>query len=83
VKGREHQLDAIRLALGEVVRRRRLARGLSQEELAHASGLHRTYVSDLERGRKSASVRALTSLGIALKVAPSTLLREAEDIARP
>jgi transcriptional regulator with XRE-family HTH domain len=82
MSGRDERADALQKALGETVRRRRLARSLSQEELAHLSGLHRTYVSDLERGLKSPSIRALAGLGHALKVAPSTLLREAEEMAR-
>lgn len=74
--------DPLQIALGEVVRRRRQVRALSQEELAHLSGLHRTYVSDLERGRKSASLKAIAALAKALKVSPSVLLCEAEEIAR-
>lgn len=82
MKNRDDRADALQVALGEVVRRRRQARNLSQEELAHLSGLHRTYISELERGLKSASLRALVGLGLALKTAPSTLISEAEEIVR-
>jgi transcriptional regulator with XRE-family HTH domain len=77
----DERANALQRALGEVVRRRRQARGLSQEDLAHLSGLHRTYISDLERGLKSASVRALVALSHALDVAPSDLLHEAEEVS--
>lgn len=82
MKGGSAKTEALQIALGETVRRRRTARELSQEELAHLSGLHRTYISDLERGLKSASLKALVGLGIALKTSPSILLREAEDSIR-
>jgi transcriptional regulator with XRE-family HTH domain len=82
MRGRDERANALQIALGEAVRRRRQARDLSQEELAHLSGLHRTYVSDLERGLKAASLRALVGLSHALKVAPSVLISEAEEIAR-
>lgn len=82
MRGSEGRADALQTALGEAVRRRRQIRELSQEELAHLSGLHRTYVSDVERGLKSASIRALVAISGALKVSPSVLLREAEEIAR-
>jgi transcriptional regulator with XRE-family HTH domain len=53
--------------------------GFSQEELAARSGLHRTYISFLERGMKSPTVDVLTRLGNALGIRASQLLAEAED----
>lgn len=73
-------LDGLGTQFGEVIRQRRVARALSQESLAHLCGLHRTYISDLERGRKSASLNAIVALARALKIMPSTLIREAEDM---
>lgn len=64
---------------GEVVRRRREALGISQEELADRCGLHRTYVSMIERGIKSASLRSLLALSRALSRAPHLLLKETEE----
>ena len=43
-------------ALGAVVRTFRLARGLTQERLAEGAGLHTTYVSDVERGRRNIGI---------------------------
>ncbi len=50
---------------------------MSQEELALESGLKRSYVSDLERGTRNPTVRALGRLAEALKIKPAVLLEEA------
>lgn len=59
---------------GRNVRRLRDAAGVSQEELAFRAGMKRTYLSDLERGTRNPSVRALGRLAEALNVTPSQLL---------
>ncbi len=48
--------------LGQAVKEIRAARSLTQEELAHRSGLHPTYVSDVERGARNPSFQALVQL---------------------
>lgn len=53
----------------------RKALNLSQEELAFRAGMKRTYLSDLERGTRNPSVRALGRLAEALGVAPDRLLK--------
>lgn len=60
--------------LGENVRRLRKLKGVSQEELALDAGMKRSYLSDLERGTRNPTVRALGRLAIALGVEPSDLL---------
>ena len=60
--------------VGENLRRAREELGLSQEELADRAGLHRTYVSGVERGVRNPTVTVLEKLAKALKVKPSTLL---------
>lgn len=61
--------------LGANVRRLRLERGLSQEELAFAADMKRSYLSDLERGTRNPSVRALERLADALGVEAAALVR--------
>lgn len=68
-------MDVVQLLGGNVRRYRKLA-GMSQEELALESGLKRSYVSDLERGTRNPTVRALGRLADALKVKPAALLEE-------
>ena len=66
-------MDVVQL-LGANVRRYRKLAGMSQEELSLESGLKRSYVSDLERGTRNPSVRALGRLAEALKIQPYQLL---------
>ena len=56
------------------VRRLRKERGLSQEELAEAAGVHRTYVGMIERGEKNVTIYNIERIALALKVRPGSLL---------
>lgn len=67
-------MDLVQL-LGENVRKARKAKGLSQEDLALEAEMKRSYVSDLERGTRNPSVRAVGRLASALNVEPADLLR--------
>lgn len=58
------------------VRALRTAKGVSQEELAHISGYHRTYVGMIERGERNISIATLEALAGALGVEPVALLRK-------
>ena len=66
-------MDVVQL-LGQNVRRYRKLRGMTQEQLALEAGMERSYVSDLERGQRNPSVRALGRLAEALSVEAMTLL---------
>lgn len=48
---------------------------MSQEEFAFESGLHRTYISGIERGARNPTVLVIQKLAVALDVAPATLLK--------
>lgn len=69
-------------AFGQVVRRARLAKGLSQEELAEKASLHRNFVSLVERGQSKIALDSLFLLSDALETTASELLRAAESVAR-
>ncbi len=60
--------------LGRNVRRVREARGLTQEDLEGMTGLRRSYISDLERGVRNPTIRALARIAEALQIAPAELL---------
>ena len=69
-------MDLVQL-LGQNVRAHRKAKGLSQEQLALDAGMKRAYLSDLERGTRNPSIRALERLATALGVEPAELVRKA------
>ena len=63
---------------GRSLARHRQMRTLTQEELAHRSGLSRVYVSDLERGKKNPSLLVMLALAGALGVAAADLLGDVD-----
>jgi transcriptional regulator with XRE-family HTH domain len=65
-------------AFGKVLKEIRHERSLSQEELGFESGYHRTYISLLERGKKSPSLNTVFQLAATLGVSPSEILRQTE-----
>jgi len=68
-------------ALGEAIRARRAEiDGLSQEGLADRAGMHRTYVSEIERGLRNPSYRNLVKLAAALELPLSELVAQAERL---
>lgn len=67
-------------ALGQNIRRARRALNISQEELAFRSGLHRTYLSDIERGARNPSFASLLAIARGLGSTVSEITR---DIGSP
>ena len=72
--------ERVNEALGLAVRELRRRRGLSQEELAHASGLHPTYISGIERGLRNPTWRSIGRLCEALQVRISELAALSESL---
>lgn len=64
----------INTKFGKRVREVRMNLGLSQEELGFKSGLHRTYISDIERGVKNPTIVTIDTLAKALGMSISELL---------
>ncbi|MDO8049283.1 helix-turn-helix transcriptional regulator [Janthinobacterium sp. SUN211] len=69
-------------AIGEVVRTRRVAQGLSQEAFAEVVGLHRTYVGGIERGERNVTISNLSKISAKLGISLSLLTGEAEGLAQ-
>ncbi len=65
-------------AFGNVLKEIRQKQSLSQEELGFESGYHRTYISLLERGKKSPSLNTIFQLATTLGISPSQILRRTE-----
>ena len=70
--------DAVDQALGQAVRKLRTERGWSQSDLALRVGMDRNYLSLIELGRNSPSVRMLMRLCVALDVRAADLLGDME-----
>ena len=70
--------QAFQVAFGKALRRRRERLEVSQEALAFTSEIHRTYISELERGLKNPSLTTIDRLAAALKTKASTLIADAE-----
>lgn len=69
----------IRARLSLNMRRLRQSKGWSQEEFAHEAGLHRTYVSDLERGARNPTITVIDKLAVALDVKVGALLDTSDE----
>lgn len=63
----------IKYRFGIAVRKRRQELNISQEELADQAGLHRTYISDIERGVRNVSLENIERLAVALRISVSDL----------
>jgi len=63
----------IRKQLGINVQKYRREKGWSQEELAFESGLHRTYISGVERGVRNPTVEVVGKIAGSLGIGPSKL----------
>jgi CheY-like chemotaxis protein/DNA-binding XRE family transcriptional regulator len=64
---------SIKSGFARAVRQRRSTLGLSQEQLAERAGLHRTYISDIERGARNLSLENINKLAHALNISISSL----------
>jgi transcriptional regulator with XRE-family HTH domain len=67
-------LSDVAVRFGQRLREVRQARGISQEKLAEKAGLHRTYVSSVERGQRNISLFNIEGLARALGVKMAELM---------
>lgn len=63
-------------SIGQRIRNHRAAAGLSQEKLAELSGCHPTYIGQLERGEKNATIESIDKIATALNVSLSKLFEQ-------
>jgi transcriptional regulator with XRE-family HTH domain len=75
-------VDEFEKVLGRVIAEARRGAGISQEALAFRCKLHPTYISQLERGLKSPTVRVLQAIATALGSPASAFLLRAESEAQ-
>jgi len=65
--------------VGEEIRRARQKAGLSQEAVADKAGLHRTYISLVERNKKSPTLDTLFRICQAIGVSATAIVKKVED----
>lgn len=66
-------------ALGAAVRELREERGLSQEALGHAAGVHRNWIGGIERGERNPTFTSIIKVAAALHVSAAELVAAAES----
>ena len=66
----------VRQRVGLNLQALRRAKGLSQEELAHRSGIHQTYLSGVERGKRNPSVMVMSRIAAALDADVEDLVKK-------
>lgn len=71
--------EALCIAYGKAIRLIRQRQQISQEELADLCGLHRTYISDVELGKRNVSLENIGKIAKALGVTLSELFNEVEN----
>ena len=71
--------EEIRVAYGKAVRAIRQNKKISQEELGDLCGLHRTYISDIELGKRNVSLENIDKIAHALQMKKSELFVEVEQ----
>jgi transcriptional regulator with XRE-family HTH domain len=70
-------------AFGLALREIRKSKEISQEQLRLQAGFDRTYISLIERGIKSATIRTVVKLAGVLKVAPTKIVARMEQMLAP
>ncbi len=66
------------LAFGQIIRKNRLKKDISQERFADMCNLHRTYISDVELGKRNVSLENIGKMAKALDMKIWELFREVE-----
>ena len=69
-------MSDIAKVIGQRIRNYRTTAGLSQEKLAELSGCHPTYIGQLERGEKNATIESIEKIASALNVSLSKLFEQ-------
>ena len=70
--------ETILMRFGRAIRKLRRERNISQEKLADLCTLHRTYISDVELGKRNVSLENISRIACALNVTITELFEEAE-----
>lgn len=66
---------SIAITFGQNVRKYRIQQNISQEELAHTCGLHRTYIGSIERAERNITLKNAEKIAIALNIPLHDLIK--------
>ena len=69
----------IATAFGIALRKLRLGKGLTQEQLGFEAGLRRTFISSLELGQKQPSLATIEKLSVVFDISMAKLVQKAEE----
>lgn len=69
--------------IGQVIRRKRTQKGMTQELLSGLAGIARTHLTMIENGTKQANFETLWRIALALNMKPSELVAEIEKELEP
>lgn len=70
--------ENIQVRYGNAVRKLRMQKNISQEDFADLCGLHRTYISDVELGKRNISLENIERIALALNISLSDMFREVQ-----
>ncbi len=70
--------EEIQISFGRAIRKFRSEKNISQESFADMCGLHRTYISDIERGQRNVSLENIDKMAHALEIHISDIFKEVE-----
>ena len=79
--GAQMNKTEFKVRFGGALRALRHTHGFSQQELADRSGLHRTYIADVERGARNISLEAMTKLAHGLQVSIREFFPDQDSVA--
>jgi len=71
-------MENVNKAIAQTIAKLRHEANISQEELADRAGIHRTYVSQIERSLKSPTLQVLMQIATALNTSASEIIKEIE-----
>ena len=73
-------MSDLSVEIGKRVRNYRIQQKMSQEELAEKCGLHPTYIGQVERGEKNATLESISKITAGLSISMSTLFEKIESV---
>lgn len=78
-RGARNEKNSLAVEIGKRIRIYRNAKGYTQEMLAERAECHTTYIGQLERGEKNATIESISKIAAALEISLSRLFEMSEE----